>query len=76
MTYRDLRFLARFHLGSNRVLEHLLALKPTPAGRIPYREKAVRPGMDLCIEGFPNSANTFMMNVCAHCTIRYNEPDK
>jgi hypothetical protein len=63
MTLRDLLFLARFSLGSNRVLKHLLALRPAPAGRIPNREKTVAPGMDVCIEGFPNSANTFMMNV-------------
>lgn len=63
MTPRDLLFLARFRLGSNRVLKHLLALRPAPAGRVPNREKTVTPGMDVCIEGFPNSANTFMMNV-------------
>ena len=63
MTPRDLLFLARFRLGSNRVLKHLLALRPAPEGRIPNREKTVTPGMDVCIEGFPNSANTFMMHV-------------
>ena len=55
--------MARFWLGSNRVLKHLLALRPAPEGRIPNREKTVTPGMDVVIEGFPNSANTFMMNV-------------
>jgi hypothetical protein len=63
MTHRDLLFLARFCLGSNRVLKHLLALRPAPEGRIPNREKTVTPDMDVCIEGFPNSANTFMMHV-------------
>ena len=63
MTSRDLLFLARFCIGSNRLLKYLLAARPAPAGRIPNRQKTVTPKMDVCVEGFPNSANTFMMHV-------------
>ncbi|MGF1640717.1 MAG: hypothetical protein ACFCUO_07185 [Rhodospirillales bacterium] len=63
MSYRDLLFLTRFSVGSDRVLKHLLALRPAAAGRIPNRERTMTPQMDVCIEGFPYSANTFMTRV-------------
>jgi len=51
---RNAWFATRQELGSHRLSYRLLALAPAPYARVP-----VGPGTDVCIDGFPRSANTF-----------------
>jgi len=57
---KNIRYRFRELLGNNKYLYKLLYLKKK------FRHRIISIDKDLCIEGFPRSANSFFVNIFCH----------